>query len=70
MLVACSAIVWAFELKPKKRADGSVQWPDPSHMSADLIGGPLPFEFDLVTRSEEKAARVRELWQSVQGKGF
>jgi len=65
-LAACSTIVWAFKLEPKKRADGSVQWPDPSRMTANLIGGPLPFEFDLVPRSEEKAARVRELWQSVQ----
>ena len=63
MLIACSAIVWAFTIKPERMADGTEKMPDPDRMSPNLIGGPLPFEFELKPRDEKKAQQIMEMWR-------
>jgi cytochrome P450 len=65
LLIACSAIVWAFTLRPKRAADGREILPEtgPKSMTTNLIGGPLPFEFEMAVRSEERRAQVLHMWR-------
>jgi len=63
LLVACAAILWGFTLTKSKRSDGTEVPVDPDHMSPFLIGGALPFEFDLKVRSEKRAQQIMEMWQ-------
>jgi hypothetical protein len=63
LLVACAAILWGFTLTKSKRSDGTEVPVDPEHMSPFLIGGALPFEFDLKVRNEKRAQQIMEMWQ-------
>ena len=64
LLIACSAILWAFTIKPKRGVDGKEILPEsgPKSMTTNLIGGPLPFEFELKPRSEERREQVLRMW--------
>ena len=66
LLVACAALVWAFEMAPLIGEDGREKRPDPDRMTSNVIGGPLPFEFELRVR-EGKGERVREMFEEVKG---
>ncbi|KAJ9629115.1 hypothetical protein H2204_009055 [Knufia peltigerae] len=61
LLVACGSLLWAFTMKPNKNPDGSLQWPDPKLRTSNVIGGPLPFKFELKIRSEQRKAKIEEL---------
>ena len=65
LLIACSAIISTFTLKPKRSADGTEMLPEtgPKSMTSNLIGGPLPFQFELQPRSEERKAQVLQMWK-------
>jgi cytochrome P450 len=63
LLVACGALLFAFDMKPYNNSKGEPQWPDSLAFTPNLIGGPLPFKFDCAVRSEKKAARIRELYE-------
>ena len=65
LLVACAALVWAFEMRPAIGEDGTERRPDPDRMTSNVIGGPLPFEFELRVR-EGKGERVREMFEEVR----
>lgn len=62
LLIACSGLLSAFILRKKVREDGTVAEPDPWHMSPNLIGGPLEFEFDLKCRGEDTEEKIKRLW--------
>ena len=61
LLVACAGILWGFTLERRKYSDGTNVPVDPEHMSPFLIGGALPFDFDLKPR-EEKRAQILDMW--------
>ncbi|KAL6246937.1 hypothetical protein RBB50_006244 [Rhinocladiella similis] len=61
LLVACGSLLWAFTMKPNKGPDGSPQWPDPKKRTSNVIGGPLPFQFELKVRNEQRRAKIEEL---------
>lgn len=63
LLVACSAILFGFKLEPNRDENGEPIWPDSKAFTPNLIGGPLPFKFQLKVRSEEKAKRIIELYE-------
>lgn len=50
LLVACGTIVNCFDLKPVKDANGNEVPPPDYDFTANLIGGPLPFQMDVVVR--------------------
>jgi hypothetical protein len=62
LLVACSALVWAFEMKPYLNSGGQPLWPDPRKYTSSLIGGPLPFQFDLQVRDSKRADKIKQLF--------
>ena len=62
LLVACGSLCWGFELKPYLNSKGEPKWPDSKAFTPNLIGGPLPFEFDLRVR-ESKRERIIELYE-------
>jgi cytochrome P450 len=68
LLIACSALISTFTMRPKRAADGTEILPDtsPKGMTTNLIGGPLPFEFELSVRSDEKRAQVPHMWKEVE----
>ena len=51
-------------MKPNVKK-GVVQYPDPDKWTSNVIGGPLPFEFDLRVRSEERRAKIVEMFEEV-----
>lgn len=63
LLVACGSLLWAFEMRPTKDRNGQPQWPNPDHWTSNVIGGPLPFHFDLKLRSEERRQVITELFE-------
>ncbi|KAK4940373.1 hypothetical protein LTR10_019479 [Elasticomyces elasticus] len=63
LLIGCGSLLWAFTMKPNVGTDGQLQWPDPLAMTSNVIGGPLPFKFDLKVRSEQRRAKIVELYQ-------
>ena len=63
LLVACGSLLWAFEMQPNKDANGQPIWPDPDHWTSNVIGGPLPFSFDLKLRNEERKKVATQLFE-------
>jgi cytochrome P450 len=63
LLVACSALCWGFNMKPNMDKNGQPIWPDSNKFTANLIGGPLPFDFDLQVRDEKRATMIREMYE-------
>lgn len=60
-------MAWAFDIRKKRRADGSevpVHWNDYTPL---LIAKPKPFEFDAVVRGEERARLLRSMWETGKG---
>ena len=62
LLVACGSLCWGFELKPYLNSKGEPKWPDDKAFTPNLIGGPLPFEFDLKVRPD-KRQRIIDLYE-------
>lgn len=62
LLVACGSLISYFELHPNKDASGNPLWPDANKFTSNLIGGPLPFSFDLRVRSSRHAERIKQLY--------
>lgn len=63
LLVACGSLLWAFTMKPNVGPDGQPQWPDSKAFTSNVIGGPLPFKFDLKVRSEQRKALIEEMYE-------
>jgi cytochrome P450 len=65
LVIACSALLATFTMRPKRAADGTEILPDagPKAMTTNLIGGALPFDFDLSVRSDETRAHVLRMWK-------
>ena len=63
LLVACGSLPAFFTLKPYLNSKGEPKWPDSNAFTANLIGGPLPFEFDLKVRDEKRAKRITQLYE-------
>ena len=61
LLVACGALAWGFTMKPYLNSKGQPKWPDSKAWTPNLIGGPLPFEFDLQVRDQRRRERIIEL---------
>lgn len=68
LLVACGSLLWAFDMKPVKKGGVDVM-PDPDHWTSNVIGGPLPFHFDLKAR-EERVGTVRRLYEESLAEGL
>ncbi|KAL7627220.1 hypothetical protein AAE478_003996 [Parahypoxylon ruwenzoriense] len=67
LFLTMGGMAWAFNLRKKRRGDGSevpVHWNDYTPL---LIAKPTPFEFDAVTRSEEKKVALRQMWETGKG---
>lgn len=62
LLVACGSLLWAFTMKPNIGSDGEPKWPNPDAWTSNVIGGPLPFEFDLRVRDDQKREKIDELY--------
>lgn len=63
LLVACGSLLWAFDMKPNVDRRGQPIWPDPDHWTSNVIGGPLPFQFDLQLRSEQRKETITRLFE-------
>ncbi|EXJ76752.1 uncharacterized protein A1O5_01260 [Cladophialophora psammophila CBS 110553] len=63
LLVACGSLLWAFTMKPNIGPNGQPQWPDSKAFTSNVIGGPLPFKFDLKVRDEQRKAKIEELYE-------
>ena len=64
LLVGCGSLLWAFSMKPNVNAAGERVWPDPDRWTSNVIGGPLPFEFDLRIRNEERRQKVSDMFEA------
>ncbi|KAI0872055.1 cytochrome P450 2C3 [Hypoxylon argillaceum] len=67
LYLAMGGMAWAFDIRKKRRADGSevpVHWNDYTPL---LIAKPKPFEFDAVVRGEERARLLRCMWETGKG---
>lgn len=67
LFLAMGGMAWAFNLRKKRRADGSevpVHWNDYTPL---LIAKPMPFEFDATVRSEEKEVSLAQMWETGKG---
>ncbi|RWA06488.1 hypothetical protein EKO27_g8620 [Xylaria grammica] len=67
LYLAMGGLAWAFNIRKKRRGDGSevpVHWNDYTPL---LIAKPVLFEFDAVVRSEEKKGLLRRMWESGKG---
>lgn len=63
LLVGCGSLLWAFTMKPNLGKDGQPQWPDSKYFTSNVIGGPMPFEFNLQVRNEQRKAKIEELYK-------
>lgn len=63
LLVACGSLLWAFEMRPNLDKSGQPMWPDSDYWTSNVIGGPLPFSFDLHCRSEERKNLITQLFE-------
>ena len=63
LLVACGSLLWAFTMKPNVGRNGQPQWPDSNAFTSNVIGGPLPFFFDLKVRDESRKAKIEEMYE-------
>ena len=66
MLHACSGVVWGFNCRQKKRADGTLIPIDSVTRKTTVIGGILASEFDITPRSAEKVQTIQRAWMEVQ----
>ncbi|KAI1496457.1 cytochrome P450 [Biscogniauxia marginata] len=67
LFLTMGGMAWAFNIQKKRRADGSeipVHWNDYTPL---LIAKPRPFEFDAITRSEEKEVLLGQMWETGKG---
>ncbi|KAI1121639.1 cytochrome P450 2C3 [Nemania abortiva] len=67
LYLAMGGMAWAFDLRRKRRADGSeveVHWNDYTPL---LIAKPKHFEFDAVVRGEERERLLSRMWESGKG---
>ncbi|KAI1192930.1 cytochrome P450 2C3 [Nemania serpens] len=67
LYLAMGGMAWAFDIRKKRGADGGeipVHWNDYTPL---LIAKPMPFEFDAVVRGEDKARRLRRMWEDGRG---
>ena len=62
LLVACGTALGCFEFKAPI-VDGQPKMPASWNFTPNVIGGPLPFEMDVVVRSEAKANRIRHWYE-------
>lgn len=63
LLVGCGSLLWAFNMKPLVGDDGQPLWPDPMAMTSNVIGGPLPFKFDLQVRNDQRREKIEEFYR-------
>jgi hypothetical protein len=63
LLVGCGSLLWAFTMNPNVGSDGQPQWPDSKAFTSSVIGGPLPFKFDLKVRDAQRKAKIEEMYE-------
>ena len=63
LLVACGSLLWGFTMKPNIGADGQPQWPDSFAFTSNVIGGPLPFKFNLQVRDDGRASKIEQMFE-------
>jgi cytochrome P450 len=63
LFLAISRILWAFEIKPKKDANGHPILPDPEKYTQGFVCMPEPFVADITPISVERAAIVEREWE-------
>jgi hypothetical protein len=67
LFLAMGGVAWAFDIRKKRRADGTeidVHWDDFSPL---LIAKPAPFEFDALPRSDAVRRKLAQMWESGKG---
>lgn len=70
LLVACGSLLWAFEMKPNMDKNGQPMWPDSDYWTSNVIGGPLPFHFDLKVRNEQRKSVITQLFEESLAEGL
>ncbi|KAM5341972.1 hypothetical protein ACJ41O_015003 [Fusarium nematophilum] len=63
LFIAMSRLLWAYEFRTKKDQFGNDIPIDPDAMTQGLVVGPEPFECEIIPRSPEKAAMIREMYK-------
>lgn len=66
LFLAISRMLWAFDIKPKKDAQGNPILPDPEKLTQGFVCMPEPFVCDITPRSAERAALVEREWAEAQ----
>ena len=69
LFLSIGGIAWTFDIRKKRRPDGSevpVHWDDFTPL---LMTKPEPFQFDLVARDEMRAGVLKRIWESAQEEG-
>ncbi|KAH8198145.1 hypothetical protein TruAng_007678 [Truncatella angustata] len=67
LFLAMGGMAWAFDIRKKRREDGSevdVHWDDFTPL---LIAKPAPFKFDATPRSDAVMTKLLEMWDSGKG---
>ncbi|KAI8962132.1 cytochrome P450 [Daldinia sp. FL1419] len=67
LFLTMGGMVWAFDIRKKRRDDGSeipVHWNDYTPL---LIAKPEPFEFNATVRSKSKEITLRKMWETGKG---
>lgn len=62
LFLAISRILWAFEIRPKKDAQGRPILPDPEKYTQGFVCMPEEFEADITPVSKERAEMVEREW--------
>jgi cytochrome P450 len=66
LFLAISRILWAFDIKPKKDAQGNPIMPDPEKLTQGFVCMPEPFVCDIKPRSVERAKMVEKEWEEAR----
>ncbi|KAF2105792.1 putative cytochrome P450 [Lophiotrema nucula] len=65
MLLAIARLLWAFNIKPKKDADGNDMLPKQDDFIQRFVVHPNRYECEITPRSEKKAQIIKEEWEKV-----
>jgi Cytochrome P450 len=69
LLVACAALVWAFNLQRKRLPSGREIPIDDYNFSGNLITIAKPFDMEFAVRSEKHAQRIRSRFERLESVG-
>ncbi|KAF2084769.1 putative cytochrome P450 [Saccharata proteae CBS 121410] len=66
LFLGMTRLLWAFEIKAPKDADGKPILPNPDNLTQGFVCMPEPYEADIIPRSAGKVALIRQAWKDAQ----